>query len=76
MAWGLNMSHYKEQIKDAVLHRLEQIRSFLKSVNQCTLCAEPLTLIHEIDELSSSVKEVAYCSKCKLTVREKDHALH
>lgn len=70
------MSYSKESIKGAVLHRLEQIRSFLKSVNQCTLCAEPLTLIHEIDELSASVKEVAYCSNCKLTVREKEHSLH
>lgn len=76
MTWGLSVSHIKESIKGAVLNRLEQIRTFLKSVNQCTLCTEPLTLIHEIDELSAQVKEVAYCSKCKLTVREKEHALH
>lgn len=73
---GVTVSYIKESIKGAVLNRLEQIRSFLKSVNQCTLCSEPLTLIHEIDEECASVKEVAYCSKCKLTVREKDHALH
>lgn len=73
---GVTVSHIKESIKGAVLHRLEQIRSFLKSINQCTLCAEPLTLIHEIDDLTASVKEVAYCSKCKLTVREKEHSLH
>ncbi len=70
------MSHIKENIKTAVLERLEQIRTFLRSINQCALCAEPLTLIHEIDGETSLVKETAYCSQCNLTVREKDHSLH
>jgi len=70
------MSYTKENIKTAVLERLEQIRSFLKSINQCALCTEPLTLIHEIDNDTSNVKETAFCSKCNLTVREKEHGLH
>lgn len=70
------MSYSKENIKTAVLERLEQIRSFLKSINQCALCTEPLTLIHEIDSQISNVKETAFCSKCNLTVREKEHSLH
>ena len=70
------MSYFKENIKTAVLERLEQIRTFLKSINQCALCTEPLTLIHEIDPVDANVKETAFCSKCNLTVREKDHGLH
>jgi hypothetical protein len=70
------MSQFKENIKNSVLERLEQIRAFLKSINQCALCSEPLTLIHEIDNKDSFVKETAYCSQCQLTVREKDHSLH
>lgn len=70
------MSYVKENLKTAVLERLEQIRSFLKSINQCALCTEPLTLIHEIDGETSNVKETAFCSKCNLTVREKEHGLH
>lgn len=70
------MSYLKENIKNSVLERLEQIRAFLKSMNQCALCSEPLTLIHEIDNTDAFVKETAYCSQCQLTVREKDHSLH
>lgn len=70
------MSHIKENIKHAVLERLEQIRSFLRSINQCALCTEPLTLIHEIDTEQSQVFETAYCSKCNLNVRNKEHGLH
>jgi hypothetical protein len=70
------MSHLKENIKSTVMLRLEQIRAFLKSINQCALCSEPLTLIHEIDNKDAFVKETAYCSQCQLTVREKDHSLH
>lgn len=70
------MSYSKENIKSAVLNRLEQIRNFLKSVNQCALCSQPLTLIHEIDNSQAQVLETAYCSQCDLNVRKKEHGLH
>ncbi|MBY0314482.1 MAG: hypothetical protein K2Q26_03115 [Bdellovibrionales bacterium] len=70
------MSSYKEFVQSSVLQRLEQIRNFIKSINQCALCAEPLTLIHEINQESNQVLETAHCSKCNMNSRVKDHALH
>lgn len=69
-------SSFKQLVPSSVLQRLEQIRNFIKSINQCALCAEPLSLIHEINQETHQVQETAYCSKCNLNSRIKDHSLH
>ncbi len=65
-----------EMTREEIIKRHRRYQNFMRSINCCPLCSNPLTLIHEIDEEEETIKETAHCDQCDLETRRKDHSRH
>ncbi len=65
-----------EITREKIKRHQEKYQNFLKSMNCCPLCSEPLILLHEVNEAEEVIKETAHCDQCDIETRRKDHPRH
>lgn len=53
-----------------------QQQDYIEVEHHCCLCGEGLEFEHKIEDLNLKVIEKAQCPRCKVQLKEREHALH